>query len=138
MHSNRDSLFVLVCLHAKSLQSCPTLCDPIDCSSPGSSVHGVLVSMGFSRQEYWSGVPFPSPGDLPDPGIEPGSPALQLNSLLSEPLRKPMLYSSTLLFIHSVYSSLHPPGNTGDTGSISGSGRSPWQSGFTLDFYRKK
>ena len=33
-------------------------------------------SMGFSRQEYWSGVPFPSPGDLPDPGIEPGSPAL--------------------------------------------------------------
>ena len=34
------------------------------------------LSMGFSRQEYWSGVPFPSPGDLPDPGIEPGSPTL--------------------------------------------------------------
>ena len=42
-------------------------------------------SMGFSRQEYWSGVPFPSPGDLPDPGIEPGSPALQADALPSEP-----------------------------------------------------
>ena len=41
-------------------QSCPTLCDPMDCSLPGSSVHGI------SRQEYWSGLPFPSPGDLPD------------------------------------------------------------------------
>ena len=42
-------------------------------------------SMGFSRQEYWSGLPFPSPGDLPDPGIEPGSPALHANALTSEP-----------------------------------------------------
>ena len=41
-------------------------------------------SMGFSRVEYWSGLPFPSPGDLPNPGIEPGSPALQTDSLLSE------------------------------------------------------
>ena len=41
--------------------------------------------MGFSRQEYWSGLPFPSPGDLPDPGIEPRSPALQADALLSEP-----------------------------------------------------
>ena len=40
--------------------------------------------MGFSRQEYWSGLPFPSPGDLPDPGIEPGSPALQADTLTSE------------------------------------------------------
>ena len=39
--------------------------------------HQVPLSMGFSRQEYWSGLPFPSPGDLPDPGIEPESPALQ-------------------------------------------------------------
>ena len=43
------------------------------------------LSMGFSRQEYWSGLPFPSPGDLPHPGIEPGSPALQADCLLSEP-----------------------------------------------------
>ena len=42
--------------------------------------------MGFSRQEYWSGLPIPSPGDLPDPAIEPGSPPLQADSLLSEPV----------------------------------------------------
>ena len=42
-------------------------------------------SVGFSRQEYWSGLPFPSPGDLPNPGIEPRSPALQADTLLSEP-----------------------------------------------------
>ena len=42
-------------------------------------------SMGFSRQEYWSGLPFPSPGDLPNPGIEPRSPALQADALPSEP-----------------------------------------------------
>ena len=43
------------------------------------------LSMGFSRQDYWSGLPIPSPGDLPDTGIEPGSPELQADSLLSEP-----------------------------------------------------
>ena len=45
-------------------------------------------SMGFSRQEYWSGLPFPSPGDLPDPGIEPRSPALRADTLPSEPPEK--------------------------------------------------
>ena len=54
--------------------------DPMDCSLLGSSP----LSMGFSRQEYWSGLPFPSPGDLPYPGIEPRSPALQSDSLLTE------------------------------------------------------
>ena len=49
-------------------QSCPTLCDPMD-----SSLHQAPLSMGFSRQEYWSGLPFPSPGNLPNPGIEPRS-----------------------------------------------------------------
>ena len=47
--------------------------------------HQAPLSLGFSRQEYWSGLPFPSPGDLPNPGIEPGSPALQADSLPSEP-----------------------------------------------------
>ena len=56
---------------------------PVDCSPPGSSVHGI------SGQEYWSGLPFPSPGDLPGPGIKPRSPALQADSLLSEPPGKP-------------------------------------------------
>ena len=46
--------------------------------------------MGFSRQEYWSGLPFPSPGDLPDPGIKPGSPALEADALTSEPPGKPL------------------------------------------------
>ena len=58
---------------------CLTLRNPMDCSLPGSSAHE------FSRSAYWSGLPFPSPGDLPNPGIEPKSPALQANSLLSEP-----------------------------------------------------
>ena len=49
----------------------------------------VPLSMGFSRQEYWTGLPFPSPGDLPDAGIEHGSPALQANSLQSEPQGNP-------------------------------------------------
>ena len=61
------------------VQSCPTLCNPMDCSLPGSSVHG------FSRQEYWSGVPFPSPGGLSNPGIELRSPALQADTLPSKP-----------------------------------------------------
>ena len=49
------------------------------------------LSMGFSRQGYWSGLVFPSPGDLPNPGIEPGFPALQVDSLPSEPTGKPSL-----------------------------------------------
>ena len=53
--------------------------------------------MEFSRQEYWSGVPFPSPGDLSNPGIKPGSLALQADSLPSEPPRKPWLELGPLL-----------------------------------------
>ena len=66
-------------------QSCLTLCDPMDCCTVQTP-----PSMGFSRQEYWSELPFPSPGDLPDPGIEPGSPALQADSLPTELLGKPI------------------------------------------------
>ena len=65
------------------LQSCLTLGNPMDCSPPGSSVHGILQARIL---EWW---PFPSPGDLPNPGIEPGSPALQADSLPSEPPGKP-------------------------------------------------
>ena len=49
--------------------------------TPWTGAHQAPWSMGFSRQEYWSGLPFPSPGDLLDPGIEPGFPALQADSL---------------------------------------------------------
>ena len=58
--------------------------------TPWTAGHQNPVSMEFSRQEYWSGFPFPSPGDLPNPGIKPGSPALQ-DSLLSEPPGKLMV-----------------------------------------------
>ena len=54
-------------------------------ATPWTAAHQAPLSMGFSRQEYWSGLPFPSLGDLPDPGVEPGSPILQADSLLSEP-----------------------------------------------------
>ena len=67
----------------KVSQSCLTLCNPMDYSPPGS------LSMAFSRQEYWSGWPFPSPGDLPHPGTEPRSPTSQAESLLSELPGKP-------------------------------------------------
>ena len=56
--------------------------------------------MGFSRQEYWSGLPFPSPGDLPKPGIEPGSPALWADALSSEPPGKTL--SPTNFSIHGL------------------------------------
>ena len=64
-------------------KSCPTLL------TPWTAACQVPLSMEFSRQEYWSGLPFPSLGDLPDLGIEPRSPALQADSLPSEPSGKP-------------------------------------------------
>ena len=59
-------------------KSCLTL------ATPWTVAHQAPLSMGFSRQKYWSGLPFPSPGDLPDLGIEPRSPALQADSLSTE------------------------------------------------------
>ena len=59
--------------------------------TPWTVAHQAPPSMGFSRQEYWSGLPFPSPGDLPDPGIKPRSPALQAGTLTSEPAGKPIV-----------------------------------------------
>ena len=85
--------FLLQCMKVKSesevAQSCLTLRDPMDCSPPGSS-----LSMGFSRQEYWSGWPCPSPGDLPYPRIEPKSlrsPPWQAGSLPLAPPGKPFV-----------------------------------------------
>ena len=60
-------------------QSCPIFV------TPWTVAYQACPSMGFSRNEWWSGLPFPSPGDLPDPGIEPRSPALQADALPSEP-----------------------------------------------------
>ena len=64
---------------------------------PWTVVYQASPSMGFSRQEYWSGLPLPSPGDLPDPGIEPRSPALQADALPSEPPGKP---SGRVVFVY--------------------------------------
>ena len=60
-------------------------------ATPWTVACQVPPAMGLSRQECWSGLPFPSPGDLPGPGIEPGSPALQTDALPSEPPGKPIL-----------------------------------------------
>ena len=71
----------LLCCESESVSGSvlpKSLGPPMDCSPPSSSC------MEFSRQEYWSGLPFPSPGDLSNPGMESGSPALLTDSLLSE------------------------------------------------------
>ena len=82
---------VLLVSHLRSrheaAQSCPALCDPMDCSPPGSSVHGIL------QARVLEGLPLPSPGDLPNPGIEPRSPALQADALPSDPPGKPRTHS---------------------------------------------
>ena len=108
-------------------------------ATPLTVAYQIPPPMGFSRQEYWSGLPFPSPGDLPNPGVEPGSPTLQADTLPSEPPGKSC----------SIPGSGRPPGegigyplqyswaspcgsagrestrNAGDLGSIPGLGRSP-------------
>ena len=69
-----------------------TVCNPMDCSLPGSSVLGILwarILEWKKKEEYWRGLPFLSPGGIPNPGIEPRSPALQADSLPFEPPRKP-------------------------------------------------
>ena len=66
-------------------KSCLTL------ATPWTVAQQFRLSMGFPRQEYWSGLPFPSPRDLPDPGIEPRSPVLQAVSLPTEPQGKPYM-----------------------------------------------
>ena len=84
----RQILYQLSCQRSKntgtkSLQSCLTL------ATPWTVARQTPLSMGSPRQEYWSGLPFPSPGDLPKPGIKPASPALQADSLPTELRGKP-------------------------------------------------
>ena len=84
--------------------------------TPWTTAYQVPPSVGFSRQEYWSGLPFPSPGDLPNPGIEPRSPTLQAYVLPSEPpgksisLYMPLVIHGVCAFCHSeCYSSTFGP-----------------------------
>ena len=91
--SQKVGILYVVCMRAKSLQSCSTLCDPMDYSPPGSPVLGILQA-----KEYWSGLPCPPPGDLPDLEIEPASPvapALQGDSLPLSHLGSPLYVSFT-------------------------------------------
>ena len=80
-----ESIYFILESESEVVQSCPTLCDPMNVT------YQAPWSMGFSKQEYLSGLPFPSPSDLPNPGIEPGSPALQTDALPSESLEALML-----------------------------------------------
>ena len=81
-------------------QLCPTPCNPMDCSPPDSSVHGILQA----RILEW--LPFPSPGDLPDPGIEPRSPTL--DSLWSEPPGKRSIYTAAAKSLQSCLTVCNP------------------------------
>ena len=83
---------------AKWLQLCPTLCDPIDRSPPDSSVHWIFqaTTVKWNTEEY---LPYPPPGALPHPGIKPGSPAFQADSLPSEPPGSPSREEGTGLFL---------------------------------------
>ena len=81
LHLSQIAVAAICCLVAKS---CPTV------ATPWTVAHQAPLSMGFSRQEYWRGLPFASPGNLPDLGIQLKSPALQVDSLLSEPPGKPI------------------------------------------------
>ena len=106
-------------------QSCPTLCGPMDCSPPVSSV----LPMKFSTQEYLSELPFPSPGDLPDPGIKPMSPILQADSLPSESPGNPNIYIFNSCSVTYVFPGVRDPG------SIPGWGRSPGEeNGYPLQY----
>ena len=78
IHRNHLHFYILTIKKVKSLSHVPLF------ATPWTIAHQAPPSMEFSRQEYWSGVPFPSPGDLPDPRIEPRSPALQADSFLTE------------------------------------------------------
>ena len=75
-----NSYICFCCLVAESYLTLPTV---------WTAAHQAPLPMGFPRQEYWSGLPFPSPGDLPDPGIEPMSPALAGRFFTAEPLGQP-------------------------------------------------
>ena len=80
-----------MCVHAKSLQLCVS-------ATPWTIACWAPLSMGFSRQEYLSGLSFPSPGDLPDPGIEPESPAFAGEFFTTEPPGKPKISTTCQFF----------------------------------------
>ena len=111
--SQKGSPRILEWVKVKVAQLCPTLCDPIQFLE--------------SRPEYWSGYPFPSPGDLPNSGIKHRSPALQADSLLTELQGKPLICVCMCVCKNMGFPGgsmvKHPPANTGEAGSTPGLGR---------------
>ena len=106
---------VFITFESKVTQLCLTLCNPIDCVACCAP-----LSMGFSRQEYWSGLPFPSPGELPDSGTELRSPALQADTLPTELHGKPHSLSHVLLFATPwTIQPWNSPGHNTGVGSLS-------------------
>ena len=95
-----QKIFIYIVCACSVSQSCLSLCHPMPTS----------LSMGFSRQAYWSGLPFPTPGDLRDPGIKPASPALAGRFFTTAPPEKPSFISMTSYFkIESFFNSIYNP-----------------------------
>ena len=91
----------VLCALCLVVQSCPTLCNPMDCSGQA------LLTMGFSRPEYWSGLPCLPPGDLPNPGIKPRSPELQADSLPSEQKSGLLQFCSFVVLAKYIFKQIH-------------------------------
>ena len=101
-------MYVKYCVPAKLLQSCPTLCNPMDCTCQAP------LSMGFYRQEYWSGLPWCSPADLPNPGIEPMSPCLLPWQAGSLPLVPPGKHEVKQVVVRNIRKNEAGDGERGD------------------------
>ena len=84
------------------------------------------LAMGFSRQQYWNGLPFPSPGDIPNPSIEPGPPALQADSLPSEPQGENWVLKNWCLWIVVLEKTLESPLDSKEIKPVSPKGNQPW------------
>ena len=101
--TNSLSLLDLRCPSFPALGHRGSWCAAFSCvrlfATPGTVACQAPLSMGFSRQEYWSGLPFPSPGDLPDTGIKPGSPALHVEALPFELPGNPKTYTNVTLVL---------------------------------------
>ena len=98
---SRLSWFTFICSQSYTIvfsesESCSVVTDS---ATPWTVAHQVPLSTEFSRPEYWSGLPFPSPGNLPDPGIKTRSPVLQADSLQSEPPGKPIAFPRMMIIL---------------------------------------
>ena len=102
IYFTHNSLYISTCIHSIPVRTCMHEVKSLSrvrlFGTLWTVAHQAPPSMGFSRQEYWSGLPFPSPEDLPDPGIKSRSPKLQAGALTSEPPGKPYTNMSTCMY----------------------------------------